>query len=90
MINKYHKTFNPDEYDNICEMCRNAQIGCVACKKQLSKKLDEILSPIREKRAYYDSHRELVREIIVSGTKKANEIGDKQLDKVKAAMSVKI
>ncbi|MGN0557072.1 MAG: tryptophan--tRNA ligase, partial [Acutalibacteraceae bacterium] len=33
MINKYHKTFNPDEYDNICEMCRNAQIGCVACKK---------------------------------------------------------
>ena len=90
MINKYHKTFNPDEYDNICDMCRNAQIGCVACKKQLSKKLDVLLSPIREKRAYYDSHRELVREIIVSGTKKANQIGDEQLDKIKSAMSVKI
>lgn len=90
MINKYHKTFNPDEYDNICEMCRNAQIGCVACKKQLSAKLNEILSPIRERRAYYDNHRDEVREIIISGTARANEIGEQQLEKIKSAMNVNI
>lgn len=90
MVNKYHKAFNPDEYDNICDMCRNAKIGCVACKKQLSAKLNEILSPIREKRAYYDSHRDVVRDIIVSGTEKANKIGEEQLNRVKSAMNCKI
>lgn len=90
MVNKYHKAFNADEYDNICDMCRNAKIGCVACKKLLSAKLNEILTPIREKRAYYDAHRDEVREIIVSGTEKANKIGDEQLKKIKSAMNVTI
>lgn len=90
MVNKYHKTFNPDEHENICEMCRNAEIGCVACKKRLSEKLNEILDPIREKRAYYDAHRDEVREIILSGTKKANEIGAEQMKRIKDAMNVSI
>ncbi len=36
-VSKYHKAFNEKDYDNICEMCRNADIGCFACKKLLSE-----------------------------------------------------
>ena len=90
VVSKYHKVFNAGEYDNICSMCRNAQIGCVACKKQLSATLNTLLDPFREKRAYYESHRDEVREIIEAGTAKANAIGNETVRQVKDAMHLKL
>lgn len=79
----YHKTFNPDEAGNVCSMCKNAQIGCVACKRMLAEKLNAIMDPIREKRAFYESHRSDVKDLIVSGTAKANAIGNEMIADVK-------
>ncbi len=88
MVSKYHKTFNKEEYHNICEMCKKADIGCVACKKLLAEKLNNMLDPFREKRNYYENHKEEVREILISGTQKANKIGNETVRKVKEAMKV--
>ncbi len=87
-VNVYHKAFNSEEHANICDMCRNAKIGCVACKKELSNKLNDMLDPFREKRAYYEQHLDEVKEIIRSGTAKANEIGRETVQRVQAAMKV--
>lgn len=84
----YHKTFNPDEACNVCSMCKNAQIGCVACKRMLAEKLNAIMDPIREKRAFYESHRSDVKDLIVSGTAKANAIGNEMIADVKDHMHV--
>lgn len=84
----YHKTFNPDEAGNVCSMCKNAQIGCVACKRMLAEKLNAIMDPIREKRAFYESHRGDVKDLIVSGTAKANAIGNEMVSDVKDHMHV--
>lgn len=84
----YHKTFNPSETDNICSMCKNAQIGCVTCKKLLAEKLNSILDPIREKRTFYETHLDDVKEIIKTGTAKANEIGNAMVTDVKDHMHV--
>ena len=84
----YHKTFNPDEAGNVCSMCKNAQIGCVACKRMLAEKLNAIMDPIREKRALYESHRSDVKDLIVSGTAKANSIGNEMIADVKDHMHV--
>lgn len=84
----YHKTFNPDEAGNVCSMCKNAQIGCVACKRMLAEKLNAIMDPIREKRAFYESHRSDVKDLIVSGTAKANSIGNEMIADVKDHMHV--
>lgn len=84
----YHKTFNPDEAGNVCSMCKNAQIGCVACKRMLAEKLNAIMDPIREKRAFYESHRSDVKDLIVSGTAKANAIGNEMIADVKDRMHV--
>ena len=84
----YHKTFNPDEAGNVCSMCKNAQIGCVACKRMLAEKLNAIMDPIRERRAFYESHRSDVKDLIVSGTAKANAIGNEMIADVKDHMHV--
>jgi tryptophanyl-tRNA synthetase len=89
-VGKYHKIFTPDEADNIWEMCRNATIGCVACKKRLTQSLNTLLDPMRERRAYYESHRDEVKDIIVSGTEKASAIGDAQVDTMRKAMHLVI
>jgi len=89
-VNKYHKTFNPEEHDNICDMCRAASIGCVACKKVLFAKLNDILAPMRERRAFYENNRNVVREIIISGTKKANIIAEETMQSVKNAMQIQL
>ncbi len=86
----YHKAFNPEETGNICSMCRNAQIGCVACKKLLADKMNSIFEPMREKRRYYEEHKDVVRDLIVSGTAKANAIGNENLAVVKEKMHVAI
>lgn len=89
-VSAYQKAFNTDEYDNICDMCRNATIGCVACKKQLAVKLNSILEPIREKRAYYKEHKQEIRDYIYAGSRKANQIGNQTMEEVKSAMKIKI
>jgi len=87
---KYHEVFNPEEAENISEMCRNAGIGCVACKKLLMGKINSLLTPFREKREYYENHKHEVREIILTGSERANEIGNKTVESIKAAMSIQI
>lgn len=89
-VGKYHKIFTPDECDNIWEMCRTAKIGCVACKKKLTNSLNTLLDPMREKRAYYEAHMDEVKDIIVSGTKKASAIGDAQVETMRQAMHLTI
>ncbi len=90
MVQKYHKIFNEAEHGNICDMCRNASIGCVACKKNLAEKINTLLDPFRERRAYYEAHTSQVKDIIMTGSEKANKIGEETVRKVKNAMHVLI
>ena len=89
-VAKYHKIFTPDQYDNICDMCRTAQIGCVACKKILTTSLNTLLDPMRERCAYYEGHRDEVRQIILEGSARANQIGDQQVATMRDAMHILI
>lgn len=84
----YQKAFNPGESENVCSMCRNAQIGCVACKKMLAARMNELLSPIRERRHYYEEHQNEVKDLIHQGTAKANAIGNENIAAIKEKMHV--
>ncbi len=87
-VGAYHRAFAPEGYAEICENCRGGRIGCAACKKKLTEQLNALLEPVREKRAYYEAHREQVKELIAAGTARANAIGAETLTRVKTAMSV--
>ena len=90
MVSKYHQVFNAGEHENICSMCKNAEIGCVACKRLLTEKLNGLMDPFREKRAYYEAHVDEVKDIIDTGSRKANEIGDETVRQMREAMSILI
>ena len=89
MVYYYHKLFSKeDEIDCICKECKAGQRGCVACKKQLAQNIIETLRPIREKRAYYEEHPEIVDKILEEGTKKAQLTAKETMKKVKKAMKL--
>ena len=52
--------------------------------------LNNLLEPMRERRAKYEGNRPLVKEIIESGTAKANEIGNRNIAAIKEKMHVSL
>ena len=89
MVYYYHKLFSTEEeIDSVCKECKAGKRGCVQCKKQLAKNITEYLRPIREKRAYYEAHPEVVDEILKEGTKKARKTAQETMKKVKEAMKL--
>lgn len=88
-VSEYHKAFNTTEHDDICSMCRNAAIGCTACKKRLAGVLNNLLSPVREKRSVLEQKPDYIREILQLGSEKARIEGAMTLDSIKEAMKIK-
>ncbi|MFO7636455.1 MAG: tryptophan--tRNA ligase [Clostridia bacterium] len=86
MVHAYHRVFLPEEQENIASMCRNAAIGCIACKQRLAEGIDMLLSPFREKRTMLEQHPGYIREILQDGNEKARKAGALTLDQVKDAM----
>ncbi|MHB0997720.1 MAG: tryptophan--tRNA ligase [Armatimonadota bacterium] len=82
----YHKAFNPDFVPELRTQCETAGIGCVDCKKRLAAKMNEILDPMRERRAKYEANPKLVDEILLAGTERAREEARKTMAEVRDAM----
>lgn len=87
-VGAYHRAFAPQEYAEICESCRGGRIGCAVCKKKLAETVNAMLGPVREKRAYYEAHIGQVKELIDTGTSRANAIGTETMQRVKDVMGV--
>ena len=80
MVYYYHNLFtDKEECKNICEECKKGQRGCVACKKQLMKSMNEKLGPIRDKRHYLEEHPNEVKEILSAGNARAKKIAQETM-----------
>jgi tryptophanyl-tRNA synthetase len=80
IVFEYHKAFNPEEVEEIEASCRAGTIGCVECKKRCAAKINELLKPIREKKASLKTDE--VLDIINEGNKKAKNIASKKMEEV--------
>ena len=58
LVFSYHKKFNPTEAAQIEADCRSGALGCVECKLRCAEKISTFLSPIIEKRKYYERWRD--------------------------------
>lgn len=85
---EYHKVFNQPEVGQIETDCREGKIGCVNCKKRLSGCIDTLLEPMRERRQTYIQNPALVKEILMDGTAKANQVARQTMKEVRAAMGI--
>lgn len=98
MVFTYLDVFSSDEqiskyseYKTLDEMKKAYEkggLGDVKIKKVLYNVLEEILSPIREKRKYYEEHLDEVYSILKEGTNKANKKANKTLKEVKKAIMI--
>ncbi len=72
---EYHDAFNPDtaEVDDLKDRYRKGAVGDVEVKVKLTKAINAVLEPFRERRAEFEKRPDDVRDILKQGTAKANE-----------------
>ena len=79
------------EYQNLEEMkehYKRGGLGDVKCKKFLLKVMENMLSPIREKRNLWENRISDVYDILYQGTEKAKETTNATLEEVRDAMRI--
>ncbi len=79
------------EYNNLDELKAHYEkggLGDVKVKKFLYDVIEDILTPIREKRKYYEENIDLVYDILKEGSEKANRKANSTLKRVKKAMLI--
>lgn len=87
-IQKYLPNSGYATLDDIKEHYRKGGLGDTVIKKFLFEILEEVLTPIREKRKYYESHIDDVIEILKAGCEKARAVAEKTLKAVRTAMGI--
>ena len=79
------------DYNSLEEMknhYKHGGLGDVKIKKVLYNILEEFLTPIREKRKYYENNIDEVKNILKNGTKNARYAANNTLKDVKKAISI--
>jgi len=71
----YHRVVNKNWPDREKE-CRQGQVGCVACKKQLAELLMREIAPWREKYHYWEKHTADIKNILEHGNARARQVAE--------------
>ena len=88
LVFAYHNKFNPAEVPEIRAGCESGALGCVDCKMNCAQHIVDTLAPHREKRAYYESHIDEVKNILADGEQRARKIAEQTMSEVHEAMGV--
>lgn len=83
---KFHKIFNPDQLEGIDADCRQANIGCVDCKKRLAEQMVTNLADIHIRRSEYAANPGRVKEILFYGAERARKVAAATMEEVRQAM----
>jgi len=82
----FHKLFNTDEVTTIGENCRNANVGCVQCKKMLAEKMVDTLADVHLRRSVLENNPGRVKEILQYGAERARKVASATMEEVRSAM----
>jgi tryptophanyl-tRNA synthetase len=88
LVFRYHQKFNSAEEPEIARECRSGALGCVDCKARIATRIAEQLAPVREKRFYYETHRDEVESILADGERRARVRAHETMAEVHAAMKL--
>jgi len=85
----FHRLYSDKEIvQRIDHECRQAQIGCVACKQMMAEALVGVLEPVHEQRSHYKAHPDMVRATIEDGNRKAQAVAKDTMAQVRAAVKI--
>lgn len=88
LVFSYHKKFNSGEVKEIDAGCRSGQLGCVDCKVKCAIKISEFLEPIFEKRNYFESKIDEVKDILKDGESRGRKVAEETMNEVHKHMKL--
>ncbi len=88
LVYAYHKKFNPEGVTDVESGCRSGALGCVDCKMWCAEKISTFLEPIIEKRKYYESNLDVVKDILSDGEQRAGIIAEETMNEVRQKMKM--
>ena len=77
-----------EEIEFVSKGCRTAAIGCLDCKKVMIRHVLDDLAKFREKRTYWEQHRDEVRDVLVEGGRKARAVAVETMTEVREVVGV--
>ena len=78
----------PEEIDYVSHGCRTAEIGCLDCKKVMIAHVLTELATFREKRTYWERHRDDVRDVLRDGGRQAKAVAQQTMEEVREVVGV--
>jgi tryptophanyl-tRNA synthetase len=87
----YHDAFNPNtaEVQDLKVRYREGKVGDVEVKTKLATAINAMLDPIRARRAQALAKPGYIKELLVEGSRRAQQLAEEQMDKVRAAVKLK-
>jgi tryptophanyl-tRNA synthetase len=86
-VYSYYEVFKPEMAKEVYQWCTKAELGCTECKAKLADIIiEEIISPIQEKRQHFQSNRDLIIDILKQGREQAGSFAEKTMKEVKEAI----
>ena len=79
---------NKDKVAQLKEDYQKGGLGDVKIKRYLNTVLEKELAPIRERRAQYEQDTSVVYDMLIEGSKKANEVANQTLQEVRDAIGL--
>jgi tryptophanyl-tRNA synthetase len=86
----YHDAFNPDtaEVQDLKDRYVAGKVGDVEVKQKLTKALNTFLDPIRERRAYFEAHPNIVREALAAGSAHGKKVAEQTMAEVRDGLKL--
>ncbi len=82
-----HKLYlDRERLDEIVAGCKAAEIGCVACKKELAAAVNAAMEPMRERRRALAEDPDTVKRILEQGAEKARAVARKTMEEARHAL----
>ena len=81
-----HRIYTPTHETDIAPPCRTGELGCVDCKTQMAKNINEALAPIRKKRGELLTQPDYIWDVLEEGGNRARHRAQNVMDKVRSAM----
>jgi len=85
---EYHDAFNPDkaQVQEMKDRYRRGEVGDGECKKRLGEVINDLLEPMRQRRAEWEADPDRVLSVLHQGTAQANKVAEETLWHAKQAM----
>ncbi len=84
----WHIIFSPDQVETIAATCRSGERGCVMCKQEAAAVISNHFGEFREERKRLEADPDTVKDVIITGTRKASEVAKETMGLVRDSMGL--